>query len=287
MVPMGFVGVNDCHAECGPYAKLQAKYGLDANAIAAKVKETIAKIVKPAEHQFCAEPLEDSNGSVRNYEFGKEGKYYAESKLVAPYTINLEEVEKPVINDDQVLLKVHAVGICASDMHDVPRPAQVYDLPCGLRPRGGRLCGRGGRQCQGLQGRRSGHRGAQVYCGECYPCQIGAASMSASILKVQGGVHKDGMACEYFAVEPKYLHHCPDGMKDERMAPGGAPGRGRGFCQARRRRHRQETWWLWARGTIGNLTAQAAKALGAANVMITDVFDPSWSWPARAAWTWR
>ena len=43
VVPMGFVGVNDCHAECGPYAKLQAKYGLDANAITAKVKETIAK----------------------------------------------------------------------------------------------------------------------------------------------------------------------------------------------------------------------------------------------------
>ena len=42
-VPMGFVGINDCHAECGPYAKLQAKYGLDANAIAAKVRETIAK----------------------------------------------------------------------------------------------------------------------------------------------------------------------------------------------------------------------------------------------------
>ena len=42
-VPMGFVGVNDCHAECGPYAKLQAKYGLDADAIVAKVKETIAK----------------------------------------------------------------------------------------------------------------------------------------------------------------------------------------------------------------------------------------------------
>ena len=42
-VPMGFAGINDCHAECGPYAKLQAKYGLDANAIAAKVRETIAK----------------------------------------------------------------------------------------------------------------------------------------------------------------------------------------------------------------------------------------------------
>ena len=42
-VPMGFVGVNDLHGECGPYKQLQAKYGLDAAAIVAKVKETISK----------------------------------------------------------------------------------------------------------------------------------------------------------------------------------------------------------------------------------------------------
>ena len=41
--PMGFVGMNDCHGECGPYAKLMEKYGLDPAAIAKKVKETIAK----------------------------------------------------------------------------------------------------------------------------------------------------------------------------------------------------------------------------------------------------
>ena len=42
-VPMGFVGVNDMHGECGPYKQLQAKYGLDAAAIVAKVKEIISK----------------------------------------------------------------------------------------------------------------------------------------------------------------------------------------------------------------------------------------------------
>ena len=41
--PMGFVGMNDCHGECGPYAKLMEKYGLDPAAIAKKVKETIAR----------------------------------------------------------------------------------------------------------------------------------------------------------------------------------------------------------------------------------------------------
>ena len=42
-VPMAFVGMNDRHGECGPYQDLLAKYGLDAAAIAAKVRETVAK----------------------------------------------------------------------------------------------------------------------------------------------------------------------------------------------------------------------------------------------------
>lgn len=42
-VPMGFVGTNDLHGECGPYKDLLAKYGMDAAAIAAKVRETIKK----------------------------------------------------------------------------------------------------------------------------------------------------------------------------------------------------------------------------------------------------
>ena len=40
---MGFVGMQDRHAECGPYKALQAKYGLDAAAIAAKVRETVQR----------------------------------------------------------------------------------------------------------------------------------------------------------------------------------------------------------------------------------------------------
>lgn len=42
-VPMGFVGTKDVHGECGPYNNLLAKYGMDANAVAAKIRETIAK----------------------------------------------------------------------------------------------------------------------------------------------------------------------------------------------------------------------------------------------------
>ena len=42
-VPVGFVGLADCHAECGPYEMLLEKYGLDAQAIVRQAEQTIAK----------------------------------------------------------------------------------------------------------------------------------------------------------------------------------------------------------------------------------------------------
>ena len=42
-VPMAFVGANDVHGECGPYNQLLAKYGMDAAAVAAKVRAVVAK----------------------------------------------------------------------------------------------------------------------------------------------------------------------------------------------------------------------------------------------------
>ena len=40
-LPVAMAGVQDTHAECGPYKKLQAKYGLDAAGIAAKAREVL------------------------------------------------------------------------------------------------------------------------------------------------------------------------------------------------------------------------------------------------------
>ena len=41
-IPVRMAAINDTHTECGPYGKLQAKYGLDAPSIAARVKEVIS-----------------------------------------------------------------------------------------------------------------------------------------------------------------------------------------------------------------------------------------------------
>ena len=41
--PSAFAGVNDTHGECGPYDKLQHKYGFDADAVEAKLREVLAR----------------------------------------------------------------------------------------------------------------------------------------------------------------------------------------------------------------------------------------------------
>ena len=43
IVPVRFVGIPDCHGECGPYDKLQAKYGFDVGAIYRAVSDVVTK----------------------------------------------------------------------------------------------------------------------------------------------------------------------------------------------------------------------------------------------------
>ncbi|MBO4394215.1 MAG: hypothetical protein J5800_07725 [Spirochaetales bacterium] len=42
-LPFSILGIEDVHAESGPYAALQEKYGLDAKSVAARVKEVLKK----------------------------------------------------------------------------------------------------------------------------------------------------------------------------------------------------------------------------------------------------
>lgn len=49
-VPVSMVGINDTHTECGSYAQLQAKYGIDAKAIVAAVK----RVYRPKKTQILS-----------------------------------------------------------------------------------------------------------------------------------------------------------------------------------------------------------------------------------------
>ena len=189
--------------------------------------------------------------------------------LTAPYTFEYAEAPIPEITDDQVLLKVRQIGICASDMQMYHGLHKFMTYPVVVGHEAAATIEKVGANVKDYKVGDNVTVEPQVFCGECYPCRIGRFNVCEH-LKVMG-VHRDGFACEYFAIDPKYLHACEGLTTDETtliepLAVGVGSARRAGDL------HGKNVVVVGA-GTIGNLVAQSAKALGAEKVMVTDIKD--------------
>ena len=120
----------------------------------------------------------------------------------------------------------------------------------------------------------------QVVCGGCYPCRHGKYNLCES-LKVMG-FQTTGTASEYFVVPVAKVTPLPDSMSFDEGAmiePLAVT------VHAARRFSKLEgaKVAILGYGPIGILLAQSCKALGASQVLITDISDARLNWPASAA----
>lgn len=186
--------------------------------------------------------------------------------LTAPYTFEANETDIPSYSDDQVLLKVEQVGICGSDSQMYHGLHKYMTFPVITGHEASCVIAEMGKNVTGF---RKGERVTvepQVFCGECTPCKIGRFNVCEH-LKVMG-VHQNGFCQEYVAIDPSFLHSC-DGLSTDQtaliepLAVGVGSARRAGGLKGK-------NVVVVGAGTIGNLTAQAAKAFGAEKIMITD-----------------
>lgn len=191
-----------------------------------------------------------------------------QAKITKAYTIEFEDVSIPKINDEQVLIKIRCFGVCGSDMQIYHGKHKYMTFPVVLGHEIAAEIVKIGNNVKGFSVGDKVTLEPQVVCGECYPCEIGRFNVCEH-LKVLG-VHLDGCACEYFAADPWNLHKCPDDLPDATIAlveplavAIGSVKRGGNYEGA--------NVVVVGAGPIGNLTAQAAKALGARSVIITDI----------------
>lgn len=191
--------------------------------------------------------------------------------LDEPKSFACRNVEIPVPGEGQALLKMKAVGICGSDIHTYFGKHPFVHTPIVLgHEASGEIVSFGPGAHDGLtEGDRVVIR-PQRTCGKCRPCREGRYNICEE-LNVLGCLSTGGSS-EYFAVETSILYKIPDtlsyaeGTVLEPLAVGvhavkraGDPaGKNILVCGA---------------GTIGNVAAQAALGLGAANVIITDISD--------------
>lgn len=191
-----------------------------------------------------------------------------QAKMPEAYKIVLEEVPVPEIKDEQVLIKIKCFGICGSDIQIYHGKHKYMTFPIVL---GHEIAGEVVQVGKNVKGFEPGDKitlQPQVVCHECHPCESGRFNVCESLRVL--GVHLDGCACEYFAADPWNLHKCPDNMSDDMIALVEPLAVGVGAVK-RARDYKGANVVVVGAGTIGNLTAQAAKALGAEKVMITDI----------------
>jgi len=190
--------------------------------------------------------------------------------MTEPGKIAFRDVEKPVPKDDQVLVQIKRIGVCGSDIHVYhgKHPYTSYPVVQGHEVSG--VIAELGEKVEGFEVGDKVTFTPQVTCGKCYMCTHGMYHICDS-LKVMG-FQTDGAAQEYFPVDTEKVLKLPEnvsldeGAMVEPTSVAVHANRRGGGAEGKR-------VLVLGAGTIGNLTAQVARASGARAVMITDIND--------------
>lgn len=190
--------------------------------------------------------------------------------MTAPGTIVFREIEKPVPKAGEVLIRVMRIGICGSDIHVYhgKHPFTKYPVT-----QGHEMSGRieaVGPEVTGFSVGQKVTVEPQIVCGKCYPCRHGKYNLCEE-LRVMG-FQACGMASEYFAVDAAKVTPLPEQMSYDEGAMieplAVTVHAAKRFSQLRNAKVA-----VLGCGPIGILLAQSCKALGAAEVLATDICD--------------
>ena len=190
--------------------------------------------------------------------------------MTAPGEIIFQEVPVPEVGENDVLVRIHMIGICGSDIHVYhgKHPFTKYPITQGHEVSGEVVAM--GSKVENLSIGQRVTIEPQVFCGKCYPCRHGKYNLCEE-LKVMG-FQTVGTASTYFAVDQSKVTPLLPGMSYEE----GAMIEPLAVAVHAIRRAGDVTGKniaVLGAGPIGNLVAQTAKGLGAAKVMLTDVSD--------------
>ena len=195
-----------------------------------------------------------------------------QATLQAPKTIEYQDVPMPEPGEGQVVMKVKRIGICGSDIHVYHGSHKYATLPIVQGHEGSGTVEKIGSGVKGLAPGDLVTLRPQHFCGECFLCKQGRYNLCETyrVMGVLGGI--TGMASEYFLVDASKLHKLPSAMTFDEGAVVEPAAVGVHAVKLGGKAACSKILVIGA-GPIGNLAAQAAKALGADKAMIADISD--------------
>lgn len=129
----------------------------------------------------------------------------------------IKDKEEPEIKEeDEVLIRVKAAGICGSDLHILHGKNPFATLP---RVIGHELAGEVIEVGPGVVNVKKGDKvtvNNVISCGECYSCSIGRPNVCKSLKAL--GVHIDGGFAEVFKISSKNVYKVPEKISFEEAA---------------------------------------------------------------------
>ena len=180
--------------------------------------------------------------------------------------LDYTDAPQPIPGSGELLMQVHACGMCRTDLHVVEGELPVRRSP--LIP-GHQVVGRVtalGEQAEGFSvGQRVGVAWLHRTCGECRFCRAGRENLCEQAMFT--GWTADGGYAEYAVVPATFAYHLPDNFDDIQAAPllcAGIIG-----YRAMRLTSINERQWagvrlgLYGFGAAGHVVIQLARARGA------------------------
>ncbi len=187
-----------------------------------------------------------------------------------PAEIIFRDIEIPEPQEGEVLIRMKRIGVCGSDIHVYYGEHSGTGYPV---TQGHEVSGQIYKLGPGCEEFHVGQKVTvepQVVCGECYPCRHGKYNLCEN-LKVMG-FQTTGTASEYFAVDSSKVTPLPQGMTYSQGAMleplAVTVHAARRFPDLKGARA-----VVLGCGPIGILLVQSLKALGAAQVLATDISD--------------
>ena len=189
--------------------------------------------------------------------------------MISPGVIEHREVAEPAPGPGEVLLRIHRIGVCGSDVHvnHGKHPFTPYPVI-----QGHEFCATVESVGEGVQGVTVGSKATalpQIVCGKCRRCLEGNYHI-CDHLKVKG-FQAPGVAQDLFVTEADSVVMLPDEFSFEQGAfvePASVAIRATGRAGDLNNKNVA----VLGAGPIGNLTAQMCRARGA-RVLITDMSD--------------
>ena len=185
----------------------------------------------------------------------------------------LDQVDKPTIKPDEVLIKIHKTAICGTDLHiykwdewaqkTIPTPMQVGHEFMGEIVEIGRSVTRP----LAIGDRVSGE--GHIVCGECRTCRAGKFHLCPNTQGI--GVNRPGAFAEYLALPAfnvfKLPEHIPDNIASMLDPFGNAVHTALTFDLI------GEDVLIAGAGPIGCMAAAICKKVGSRNVVVIDLND--------------